>query len=884
MANNPFATHKLFTSRHNYPTETFVGDAGRMFYNEATGCLRLSDGITPGGLPICGGGGGTITGNLTLIGDISAFGNISSNIVTTLATVNSNTGSFGNAAYIPTITVNEKGLITGVTVSPVSSISSSIILDGDVTASGYTGSNVAVTLNNINANVGTFGSSIEIPTFTVNAKGLITYASNIGIAVPSANITLVGDATGTGVTGGNTTVIFNTVNANVGTFGSNVSIPVITVNAKGLVTAIQTTTATAGDVFYDMKEPTGFLNRNSSLISFNNGTQTFTIIPEISNYTYYIRGTKHVISASKSIVLPNSTAAYYIYFDSSENLQYQTTFTDSILTDNAYVAIIYWNATQSQSNYFADERHGITMDGITHQYLHTTRGTVWLSGLGLTNLVVDGNGNTDDQAECAVQNGSIRDEDLRHDIYDAGGGVNNYDLVQELDPIAQLPVFYRLGTGNTWYVKTPDNFPMIYNGTAGYTGTLPPYNQYTGGAWQLTPLANNRYFCIHIFATNNVTYPVVALQGIASYQNQPKSQDALSEIAHLTGLPFAEFVPIATLIFNVANSNGNTPKAHFVSTDLGNSYIDWRTIGTFSSISNNNAVNQLNDLTDVVITTPTNSQFLTYNSNISQWVNSNVSVPSGNIILDGDVSAIGITGSNTTVTLNTVNANVGTFGNTITVPQITVNSKGLITAVNDVSIAYPINVLYDELAVLPIAPAAMGNNSIALGSGAVTSVAATNSLAIGEQSLARLPGGVVQASGRFGTSGDAQAGRYLLRTVTVNNTLTQAFIDGTGGTQGLVLPDNSTWTFTATVTGHRIDATGGHAGYKIEGIIYRDSGVATTALQGNIIKNVISESNPVWDVTVTADATFGSLSVKVKGENSKIIRWLALIETVEITN
>jgi hypothetical protein len=36
----------------------FVGEIGNIFFNIDTGELRLSDGVTPGGLPIMGGGGG----------------------------------------------------------------------------------------------------------------------------------------------------------------------------------------------------------------------------------------------------------------------------------------------------------------------------------------------------------------------------------------------------------------------------------------------------------------------------------------------------------------------------------------------------------------------------------------------------------------------------------------------------------------------------------------------------------------------------------------------------------------------------------------------------------------------------------------------------------
>jgi hypothetical protein len=66
---------------------------------------------------------GALTGTATsttnipnLTGDIT-----SANTATTLATVNSNVGSFGSGGAIPTITVNAKGLITGVTTTAVTS-------------------------------------------------------------------------------------------------------------------------------------------------------------------------------------------------------------------------------------------------------------------------------------------------------------------------------------------------------------------------------------------------------------------------------------------------------------------------------------------------------------------------------------------------------------------------------------------------------------------------------------------------------------------------------------------------------------------------------------------------------------------------------------------
>lgn len=45
--------HKLFSSRSRVSTgNTYVGEAGRLFYDEADGEIRLSDGVTPGGVAI----------------------------------------------------------------------------------------------------------------------------------------------------------------------------------------------------------------------------------------------------------------------------------------------------------------------------------------------------------------------------------------------------------------------------------------------------------------------------------------------------------------------------------------------------------------------------------------------------------------------------------------------------------------------------------------------------------------------------------------------------------------------------------------------------------------------------------------------------------------
>lgn len=118
---------------------------------------------------------------------------------------------------------------------------------GTLVTTGDTGTVSTTMLATVNSNVGSFGSSSAIPVLTVNAKGLITAVSTSAVSIPSGSISVTGgDLTLSGTTG---TAITNatlaTVNSNTGSFGSATAVPIITVNAKGLITAVTTATVTS---------------------------------------------------------------------------------------------------------------------------------------------------------------------------------------------------------------------------------------------------------------------------------------------------------------------------------------------------------------------------------------------------------------------------------------------------------------------------------------------------------------------------------------------------------------------------------------------------------------------------------------------------------------
>lgn len=165
-----------------------VADATHSGYLSSTDWNTFSSGI-----------GAAIT---SLTGDATASGPGAAAL--TFATVNGNVGSFGSASSVSAITVNAKGLVTAaastsiqIAESQVTNLVSDLAgkqatgnyitaLTGDIAASGP--GSAAATLATVNGNVGSFGSSTSIPSLTVNAKGLVTAASGNAVVAPAGTL------------------------------------------------------------------------------------------------------------------------------------------------------------------------------------------------------------------------------------------------------------------------------------------------------------------------------------------------------------------------------------------------------------------------------------------------------------------------------------------------------------------------------------------------------------------------------------------------------------------------------------------------------------------------------------------------------------------------
>jgi hypothetical protein len=299
------------------------------------------------------------------------------------------------------------------------------------------------------------------------------------------------------------------------------------------------------------KEPTGFIDRTSSMMAFNNGNRTFTIQPTSSSFTVYIKGKQFVKTVSENVVISNITGLYYIYYNELGVLSAQTSFFD--LQTQVPVAYVYWNAAYSTAYYIGDERHGLTMDWATHQYLHETHGARYANGLSAIDYTTVGTGAINSDATLGITSGVIYDEDIRIQISHSATPTQPFQQI--LQNPAKIPVLHRIGPSGEWFKTTATDFPVKY-------GALVQYNENTGGTWSTPDATSGNFVAMFIIGTNNMSEPVMAVMGQRQDSTLAAAQTGATwESLSLQGLPSLEFRPLYRIIFETRTSYTNTPKA-----------------------------------------------------------------------------------------------------------------------------------------------------------------------------------------------------------------------------------------------------------------------------------------------------------------------------------
>lgn len=304
--------------------------------------------------------------------------------------------------------------------------------------------------------------------------------------------------------------------------------------------------------------------RTGTTLTFVNGTRTLTLAPTGADFHYYMIGEKYSKTTAQNIVISNVTGSHVVYFDGetiSELVNGSSEQIEAIILNKCIIAYIYWNATLGRSIRVYDERHGISMPPVVHLYNHRHFGAQYTDGLTPNGYVVDGTGASDSHAQFGILTGRFDDEDNEH-------------VTNTIASTTGLPFIYRFGASGEYRDGTNAGFSFPVGATP-----LPQYNQFTGGAWQLTECPTGYFMCLHEFADPDITKTPFVNLGIATYTTLAlATAGASTELSTiLAGLPGPENVKISTFILECKTSFTNSVNARLVRNSNGTDYLDWRT-------------------------------------------------------------------------------------------------------------------------------------------------------------------------------------------------------------------------------------------------------------------------------------------------------------------
>ncbi len=287
--------------------------------------------------------------------------------------------------------------------------------------------------------------------------------------------------------------------------------------------------AASGVIYIIPKEGASSYSELSGQTHFSDGTiladRTIGHIPD-GNTAYWFQGDYIEVSEAKFCQLSDDCNEHFIAYESDGELHMQTDVQDAII-HNTLISVIANNSIENEPVWFADERHGIVMDGQTHLQQHSTQGFKHVSGKVISGLVNNG------ETFSSISAGTSGDEDIKMIFAE----------------ITEAKTLYRDGLNGCWRLtQTATNL------LGHFVGGKCVYNRYTIGTdtWDLAEI-NSDYVIMSFIATNNVFAPISRLVGQTLYANRGTARDhAPAEFVRLKteGLPSHEYHSLVSIIIH----------------------------------------------------------------------------------------------------------------------------------------------------------------------------------------------------------------------------------------------------------------------------------------------------------------------------------------------
>ncbi len=156
-------------------------------------------------------------------------------------------------------------------------------------------------------------------------------------------------------------------------------------------------------------------------------------------------------------------------------------------------------------------------------------------------------------------------------------------------------------------------------------------------------------------------------------------------------------------------------------------------------------------------------------------------------------------------------------------------------------------------------------------------------IAIGFHADASNSGQIAFGSSEYATTGTIQGSKYILGRSTgstspvVLTTNNAAVNNPPGCNNQIILKNTQSVSFHGTVVARKNDSTA-NAAWKIEGLIIRNADAASTTLVDHTVTAI--SNTPGWSVALSADTTYGGLTVTFTGTAG--VRAVATIDTAEV--